>query len=166
MNDRFKLLISTGFGLGLFPYAPGTFGTLLGVVLVWDSKTHVNVIDQHAVLLLYFACIIFIHFQMSPWAIKFFKSSDPKQFIIDEIAGYLLTVLIIGNSLNKYGAPLWKQLIISFVLFRFCDIIKMPGAKYIDKHLHDKVGLGILLDDLISAMYAGGSLRLLSMFIK
>jgi len=161
-NTDERVILGSGFGLGLIPFAPGSFGTLIGVVIHWMTHYCIKVNFQYLMLfyLLLLTCIMSL--LTSDYCSMYWESSDPKQFIIDEIAGYLLTVLIIGDSLNKYNAPFWKHLVVAFVLFRLCDIVKLPGAKYIDKNIHNK--WGILLDDLVSAIYAGGVLRFLSIF--
>jgi len=159
-----RVILGSGLGLGLIPFAPGTFGTLIGVVIHWVTIYSIQVKYQYYILFYLFILTCIISLPVSEYCCKYWKSNDPKQFIIDEIAGYLLTVVIIGNSLNNLGVPLWKQIVTAFILFRFCDIVKLPGAKWIDKNLHDKYGFGILLDDLIAAIYAGGVIRLLLMF--
>lgn len=157
-----RVILGSGFGLGLIPFAPGTFGTLIGVIIHWMNWYCIKVEYQtySLIILLLITCTICL--LTSDYCSMYWESNDPKQFIIDEIAGYLLTVLIIGNSFDIYEASIWKQIIVIFILFRLCDIIKLPGAKYIDENIHNK--WGILLDDLVSAIYAGGSVRLLLMF--
>jgi phosphatidylglycerophosphatase A len=84
---------------------------------------------------------------LGPWCESYFGSKDPQAVTIDEVAGYLLTVLIADR-----GRPLITVLVASFIAFRFFDIIKLPPARQAEKLPQ---GWGVLCDDLVSAIYAG-----------
>jgi phosphatidylglycerophosphatase A len=141
-----RIAIASGFGLGLSPIAPGTCGALLGILIHGSVVFGVPQSYQVAALVLSFLLICIAHFWLTPWAVKYWHSEDPKNFVLDEVAGYLLVP--IGFHHEAFlPSVLW-----GFILFRLFDIVKIPPAKQIDRDLHG--GWGILLDDLVSAGYA------------
>ncbi|MDD4101241.1 MAG: phosphatidylglycerophosphatase A [Kiritimatiellae bacterium] len=148
LKDKFCLFAATALGLGLAPIAPGTFGTLLGVA------AHVAVVKciaephQHTLLLMIFTAVCIAHFMLTPWALARWNDDDPGHFVLDEVAGYLIVPLLVKTG------PLWFVVIAGFLLFRFFDIIKVPPARQIDRDMHG--AWGILLDDLVSGLYAAG----------
>jgi phosphatidylglycerophosphatase A len=149
-----RLLIASAFGLGLSSIAPGTCGALLGVaahiavVLLIPGSLH------YPVLLLVFVATCAAHFALTPWAQRYWNELDPSHFVLDEVAGYLAVPLLIKS------AELWQVVVWGFLLFRAFDIIKIPPARQIDQKMHGAVG--ILLDDLVSAVYAAVFLLLLT----
>ena len=150
-DNKLKLFLASGFYLGLSPVVPGSFGALSG--LVWHLI---------AVLLGWgdgftrFWCLCgvvlfsWLHYWLTPWAQRHWHDPDPKNFVLDEVVGYLCVPL--------FGLPLtaaW-QIAAGFVLFRVFDAIKLPGARYIDRHIH--TASGVLFDDVVSAAYAAAVL--------
>ena len=84
-----------------------------------------------------------------------FGDSDPKEFVIDEVAGYLLVplgVYILQACGVLCDMPLVRVLVPSFLLFRLFDAAKPPPAYQIDRRMHS--ALGVLLDDLVAGIYA------------
>lgn len=148
LKNKLCLLGATAFGLGLAPVAPGTFGTLLGVaahlaVAQWIAEAH-----QHALLVIIFMAVCIAHFMLTPWALSRWNDDDPSHFVLDEVAGYLVVPLLVQTG------PLWFVATAGFFLFRILDIIKIPPARQIDREMHG--AWGILLDDLVSGLYAAG----------
>jgi phosphatidylglycerophosphatase A len=81
--------------------------------------------------------------------------SDPGKVVIDEIAGYLLTMA---------GSPVAVgHIIAGFFLFRFFDIVKPPPVRQAERYLRG--GLGVVADDLLAGVYAWICLRLLERFL-
>ena len=152
-QNKCLILIASAFGLGLSPIAPGTCGALLGVIahiLIW-TFTAESV--RFNMLLLLFLIICVLHYFLTPWAVNYWRNKDPKNFVLDEIAGYLLVPILFHHG------QLWQVACWGFLWFRLFDIIKLPVAKQIDEKMHG--ALGILLDDLVSACYAVGMLYIL-----
>lgn len=83
---------------------------------------------------------------LAPWAMRYWKTKDPKHFVLDEVAGYLVIPILFAQG------SLWKTALWGFVLFRFFDIVKPPPAYHFDKHLEGP--WGILLDDIAAGFYA------------
>ena len=147
-SDRCRLIFASAFGLGLMPIAPGSFGALLGVAIhlavVWLLPAN----WQWLVLAACFAAVCATHFWLTPWAQKYWNNSDPGQFVLDEVAGYMLVPLLVTTG------PLWVIVSAGFLLFRIIDIIKVPPARQIDRNWHG--AWGVLLDDIVSGLYAAG----------
>ena len=143
--DWIKLTLASAFGLGLAPVAPGSFGALLGVAM------HLAVAQwipewRFCALTVCFLMVCVTHFLLTPWAQKYWHTSDPSHFVLDEVAGYLVVPLVVWEG------PLWLIATASFFMFRIFDIIKLPIARYIDRNWHG--AWGVLLDDIVSGLYA------------
>lgn len=147
-NSKFDILynlIGSAFGLGLSPIAPGSVGAILGVVihLVIVSITPIHF---HLVLIIgAFLVICAANVMLSEWAENFWGEEDPKHFVLDEVAGYLMIPIFFNHISFWLVAP------VGYLLFRIFDIVKIPPARHIDKNM--KGGWGILLDDLVSSVY-------------
>ena len=128
-------IISTFFYLGYFPKIPGTIGTLGGLILyiLLNNFFNFNVYSMCIFTLI----LIIVSIISSSYAIKVFNNNDPKEVVIDEVAGYFVSVLFLPFDYNL--------IIIAFILFRLFDIYK----PFLVKKLEDlKGGLGITLDDV------------------
>jgi phosphatidylglycerophosphatase A len=138
-------LLATGFGVGYSPLVPGTAGTLLAV------PVH-----------LFFSCIptplyeltLLTFFFFSSWVSKeaerFWGKKDDRRIIIDEILGYLVTMLWVPLS------PF--SIVTGFILFRFFDILKPYPIRHLERV---KYGFGVVLDDVMAGICSNIILRLL-----
>ncbi|MAH83623.1 MAG: hypothetical protein CBB68_04590 [Rhodospirillaceae bacterium TMED8] len=142
---RPPILFATWFGVGWLPVAPGTWGSLASIPFAWFI--HLNWGPDG---LMFGAMIVFTG---GIWASEIYarevNTRDPSQVVIDEVAGQWLT-LALAAPLD----PIFYAL--GFVLFRFMDIVKPWPVNWADKILHG--GFGIMLDDMIAALYAGVAL--------
>ena len=147
-------MLASAFGLGLLPIAPGSFGALLGVFLHIGFYLFIPANFFLFSLIAVFFVICALHFYLTPWAVLFWQDEDPKHFVLDEVAGYLFVPILFHPLLNilAYSLEFWKLVAFGFLLFRILDIIKVPPARQIDQKVHN--AWGILLDDLVSAIYA------------
>jgi len=159
-KDRICLFVGSAFGLGLMPVAPGSFGALLGVAM------HLGVVwlipHWHFQLLALVTCFVAVcvaHFILTPWAQKYWNDTDPGHFVLDEVAGYLVVPIVMkvlfpsyGNDVFNLKGSFWFIAGAGFFIFRVFDIIKLPGARYIDRNWHG--AWGVLLDDIVSGLYA------------
>jgi phosphatidylglycerophosphatase A len=147
MNYREKAVIflATGCFLGNIPFAPGTFGSLLGIPLCFAlSKVDVFVAAPLTLLFIVFAIWI------AQIAEKGFNNTDPGNIVIDEIAG--MAVTFIGVPFNLAAG------IFGFLLFRVLDIAKPFPIRRLERSLSG--GVGIVLDDVIAGIYSNLILRL------
>ena len=137
-------LLATWFGAGKLPKAPGTWGSLAALPFAWFIR------DWFGVWGLALAtAIVFI---VGCWAAEAHRRAlggeDPGEVVIDEVAGVWLTLLPVTNSIWLYLA--------GFLLFRHFDIWKPWPVRWADRAVHG--GFGIMLDDVLAALYAGGIL--------
>lgn len=139
-TDYLALAIAT-CGVGYLPLMPGTFGSLVGVAiflaLIRISAAAIVV----AILFFTFAGI---------WAgtrtEKLSQRKDPGKIVVDEVAGQLIALLPL-----LFAAWSIKTVIVSFILFRFFDIVKPYPAN----RLQDlEGGVGVMCDDLVAGAYA------------
>lgn len=153
IQPGFKLLFShpahfcaLGFGSGLAKKAPGTFGTLIGFPLFWliaDLEFYVQLSIISALFL------IGIYFCERTG--KALGVSDHGAIVWDEIVAMMLVLTVTQNK--------WQWWLIAFLLFRLFDIWKPVPIRQCDAKI--KGGLGVMLDDLLAAIYAIISLKAL-----
>ncbi len=144
------LILSTWFGSGLIPFASGTFGTLAAAPLVALSSVFSPLSSG-----LFLMIMILIAIWASQVVHRLLKKVDPSEVVIDEVAGFLLTMLWIPLS--------WGTLLAGFLLFRLFDIWKPWPANAAERL---RGGLGIVLDDLVAGLYANLGLRLILCFVS
>ena len=143
LKDPFHFL-STGFGLGLAPFAPGTFGTLLGVALDPLLRLLAFPARASAVAGLFLAGVWICEKSAARLGVH-----DHPAIVWDEVVGYLVVML---------AAPAgWRWALAGFVVFRFFDIVKPWPIRDVDHAVGG--GFGIMLDDLLAAGY--GALAIL-----
>ncbi|MDZ7696905.1 MAG: phosphatidylglycerophosphatase A [Deltaproteobacteria bacterium] len=142
-SSRVALILSTWFGSGYAPVAPGTLGTLAAVPLV----ILVGMLGGG-----YGLFVLLMVTGVGIWASnrsrKLLGREDPSQVVIDEVAGYLLTLFLLPIN--------WMTLTAGFFLFRIFDILK-PWP--VNRAEELKGGFGIVADDLIAGLYAHLILR-------
>jgi len=132
--------LATGFYLGYIPFASGTFGTILGL-LIWV------LLSQS--FFFYIIVIVFTisGFLISNYAEKYlFNEKDSRKIVIDEIVGILITFVAFKFALDVEGCT---YLASGFILFRFFDILKPFPIKNMQKL---NGGIGIMLDDIASGV--------------
>tara|TARA_R110000782_G_scaffold80534_3_gene159345 strand:- start:1235 stop:1723 length:489 start_codon:yes stop_codon:yes gene_type:complete len=138
MRDPVHIL-AFGFGTGLAPFAPGTFGSLPGVLLFWLVLPF-GLYVQLAVAAVIILAGVFICGESA----RRIGVHDHGGIVWDEIAGMYLTLFIAPVSVLGW--------VLAFVLFRVMDIVKPWPIRDLDHRLGG--GLGIMLDDLAAALYA------------
>ena len=148
--EAVRLFVASACGLGLLPIAPGSFGALLGVVAHVAVAFWAPPNVQWVSLVLILLAVSAAHIALTPWSQARWHSLDPKNFVLDEVAGYLVVPILFHRG------PLWKTAFCGFLLFRILDVIKVPPARQIDRDTHG--AWGILLDDIVSGLYAVGCL--------
>jgi phosphatidylglycerophosphatase A len=131
------LSLATAFGIGYVPFAPGTFGSAVGL-FVWallPSSPNVQ------------AAAILVTFAAGAWAgtvaERHFGGTDPGPVVIDEVMGMLVTLFM-----HPVG---WGGALAAFLLFRAFDVLKPYPADRLEQL---PGGLGVMADDLMAAIYA------------
>jgi phosphatidylglycerophosphatase A len=134
--------LGAGFGVGYIPIAPGTFGSVAGLLL-WA------VLPQSAIAQL---VAIVVLFAAGSWsggiAERHFGRTDPGQVVIDEVMGMLMTLF-----LNPVG---WRGAAVAFFVFRAADVVKPYPANRLEKL---PGGIGVMADDGMAAVYANLAFR-------
>ena len=131
-----RRVLACGFGLGLSPWAPGTCGTLLGVVL-YLAMAALTLSLYLAVL----AALAIAGVGICGHTAEELDDSDPGVIVWDEVVGFLTAMI---------AAPAgWAWIVAGFVLFRFFDIVKPWPVKAAERL---RGGLGILLDDVAAGV--------------
>ncbi len=133
-------LIATFLGLGYFPLAPGTL-TSFAVVILYKFFLHKISWPLHLII---FFLLFFVGIFTSSQISSTMKNKDPRIIVIDEATGQYLVLFQLS--------PSWFPLLFSFLLFRLFDIIKPFPIKKAEAFPE---GWGIMLDDLVAALYAG-----------
>jgi phosphatidylglycerophosphatase A len=142
--------MSLGFGSGLAPLAPGTFGTLAAVPLYLLLAQTPLWIYGPIVALAFVAGVYCCRVTADHLGVD-----DHPAIVWDEIVGYWLTMIAVPLT--------WQWLLIGFLLFRFFDTAKPWPIGWVDSHIDG--GLGIMLDDVLAAVYAWLCLQLIILTI-
>ncbi|RPJ82110.1 MAG: phosphatidylglycerophosphatase A [Acidobacteria bacterium] len=146
MNKRFAILLATAGYAGHFPIAPGTVGSAVGLALFAVIR-----LAGSPLLEVGTAAILYV---VGVWAAGVAEShygrTDPGYIVIDEVAGMLVTLLLIPVS--------WTGAIIGFFIFRLYDIVKPLGARQCER-MHG--GFGVMTDDIVAGVYGNITLRVL-----
>jgi len=132
-------LVAFGFGAGLVPVAPGTWGTLLALPVFLLVSPRLEPVEFLLMLLALFA--------LGVWACdvtgRTLGNSDHGGMVWDETVAFLLVLFFTPAGLH------WQAL--AFLIFRLFDILKPPPIRYYERTF--KNGFGVMLDDLIAAFY-------------
>ena len=143
-----KWFVTLG-GIGYLP-ASGTFASFATCLALWPMLilTQSSLAGQTAVLVIGLLVFSWLNVMLGPWLVAFFGKKDPGECVLDEAAGICLTLLFLPGL---GGTSLLIRLVAGFVAFRIFDITKPPPARQLE---HLPLGWGILLDDLMAAVYA------------
>lgn len=149
--------IATCSGVGYFPVAPGTAGSVVGVVLVAALGRLPFEALWLSVSLGMAALGVFV---LGVWAAghaeKFFGRTDPGHVVIDEVAGQMITFLASPDAS-------WKWLLAGFVLFRIFDVLKPFPAGRAERL---PGGWGIMMDDVVAGGYGLMTMAVLGLLMK
>jgi phosphatidylglycerophosphatase A len=136
---RFVIVCATWGGTGFSPFASGTVGTLGAIPFYLAlSRLSLPLYLLTAVAFTLFACWVSGH------AESIFNEKDSGKIVIDEVAGYLVTMIAVPHT--------WQGVAAGFFLFRLFDIVKPQPARWFDTSL--KNGYGVVLDDIAAGVYA------------
>ncbi len=150
MNKLF-LLLATGFGVGYSPISPGTLGTLIAIPVYYFLSNILSPIYEITL-----AGFFFLSVWISENAERFFGMKDYQKIVIDEIMGFLITMLWIPRT--------FLFVILGFFLFRFFDILKPFPIRRLEKGF--KGGYGVVLDDVVAGVYANIVLRFIDLMTR
>lgn len=141
------IVIATFFKIGHLPLMPGTWASLVTTVLVyfitpyWQASIYIQI----PIIVI----IFIIGIPAASESEKHFNKKDPRPCVIDEVAGQMVTLLLVPHTIYFYAA--------GFFLFRVFDVLKPPPVSTAEKI---PGGLGIMFDDIVAGLYAFGLLQL------
>ena len=146
--NQFILLLAAGFGSGYSPIIPGTAGTLVAIPVFLILSAIPSPVYEITLLAFFFLSVWISEKAQTYWGVK-----DDRRIVIDEIMGFLITMLWIQRSVIA--------VILGFFLFRFFDIVKPPPIRRLEKI---RGGCGVVLDDVLAGVYANIVLHLIQIF--
>ncbi len=149
LRDEAVVFLATGFYIGNIPFAPGTFGSILGLALCFVLAGL-----KLPLAIIFTVLFIIVAVWIANGAEKVLKKNDPGCIVIDEIAG--MAVTLVGLPFNLTTA------LIGFIIFRILDILKPFPIRSLDKRVSG--GVGIVLDDVVAGIFANLLLRILVYF--
>ena len=150
------LFLATGFYSGYAPFAPGTAGSVVGLLLAWGVTVP---LARHSPLgaLALIAGLFAVGCWLSERAEKLLDQHDSSHIVIDEIVGMALTMYLCP-------AAGWLAFGAGFALFRLFDILKPEPAGLIDRRMRG--GVAVMLDDVAAAIYANLVLHVLALVVS
>ncbi len=143
-------IFATLFGVGLLPFAPGTWGSLFGLILFFYTNIYLSINVQFFYLLL--LAIILVTILVCYFATKELgdNEKDQKSIVIDELAGVWIAFIPVSGIVMMQDFLTYS--ILAFLAFRVFDIWKPYPIGFIDKKIKNHIG--IVLDDLVAGLYA------------
>lgn len=146
------LFLATGFYSGYAPRAPGTAGSVVGLILAWGITVPLANRSPLAALAL-IAALFAMGCWLSGRAGELLHEDDSPHIVIDEIVGMALTMYLCPAGWIPFGT--------GFALFRLFDILKPEPARFIDRRMRG--GVAVMLDDVAAAIYANLVLHALAL---
>ena len=140
------VFLATGFFTGFLPMMPGTWGTFAGIPLVIITLRLTWMIQAVVA-----AVFVVVAVSIAERAEVLFEDRDARPIVIDEMAGFLVTLLWLPLNLLVFS--------LGFLLFRVFDIVKPPPIAMVENRLQG--GWGIVMDDVLAGVFANATLRLL-----
>ena len=139
MKLRISEIIGTVFYVGRFPFAPGTMGSLVALLVWYLLKP--SIIDP--LFLLITGGLFFIGIAVSTVLIEAWNEKDPKEIVIDEWVGMWISLYLVPHTI------LWG--LVAFFFFRVFDILK-PGPVQVMDDMDDAIG--VMMDDVVAGILA------------
>jgi phosphatidylglycerophosphatase A len=131
--------VALGFGSGLAPAAPGTFGTLVAIPLAIALRDRFDDLGYALAV----GVLFVVGIGVSQITARDLGVADHGAIVWDEVVAFLAVLFFVGDD--------WRWIAVAFVLFRFFDIVKPPPIRAVDARL--KNGFGVMADDLLAAGY-------------
>ena len=150
---KINVLISTFFGYGYLTKMPGTVASLVTTIFIYIAYEYLGYTDLKFSIIFFFI-LFFYSFYAVKDSESEFKNKDPRQIVIDEVLGQAmpLILLLYLKQNNQLSIPIEIYYLISFISFRFFDIIKPFPVNYFDQNF--KNYFGIIMDDIMAGFYS------------
>ena len=165
MIKNIGIPVLTLFGIGYFKYAPGTAASFITCLLFYIlGESHFVLHDNKIYIIIFILFIFFYSIIFIDRLSKFFKKIDAREIVVDEFVGQSIPLIAIlfrpkdflppipqDYSTFVADAPWIIWILLSFILFRFFDIIKPYPINLIDKKI--KNGFGVMFDDVLAGIF-------------
>ena len=150
---KINVLLSTFFGYGYLTKIPGTVTSAVTTVFIYIAYEILDYTELKFSII-FFILLFFYSFYAVKDSETEFKNKDPRQIVIDEVLGQSmpLILLLYLNQTNQISISIEIYYILSFVFFRFFDILKPFPVNYFDKNY--KNYFGIIMDDIMAGLYS------------
>ena len=135
--ERISELFCTSLGIGYTPFFPGTIASFIILPLVWFIKNEFG-LSLFLLLICFFSILSYYFIKI---LIQNKTEKDPKFIIVDEYIGQSIALIFCNEKISEY--------LISFLLFRFFDILKPYPIKYFNNM---KNASGVILDDIVAGL--------------
>ena len=135
---RLAFAIATVFKAGYIPIAPGTVGSIIGLLVFWLIKDYASFTIEMFVA----AILFFVGVWASTIVEQVLQRQDPGVVIVDEVVGMLVALMLLP--------PTTTVIFLAFFLFRFFDIVKPYPARWCEQLSR---GWGIMMDDVVAGLY-------------
>ena len=149
---KINILISTFFGYGYLTKMPGTVTSLVTTIFIYIAFEYLGY-NNLKFSIIFFFLLFFYAFYAVKDSESEFKNKDPRQIVIDEVLGQAmpLILLLYLNQNNQLSIQIEIYYFLSFLFFRFFDIMKPFPVSYFDKNF--KNYFGIIMDDIMAGLY-------------
>jgi phosphatidylglycerophosphatase A len=150
-RERLVIFLATGLALGNLPFAPGSFGSLLGlgVCYVWVGM---GLLPMVLAVLFSILSAVWI----AGRAERLLGRKDDRRIVIDEVAGMMVALVGLPADPANFAA--------GFILFRALDVLKPFPARLAEARMTG--GWGIVMDDVIAGIYCNVCLRIIRLFVS
>ena len=148
INQKFLFYLSRFaevYPIGHSKYAPGTMGSLVGILVGYFLILNLDV-KYYLIFLIIF---IIISYLLCEAHLKLYNKKDPDEVVVDEVSGQFISIL--GCMHSEDLTYIFLSLLLSFILFRFFDITKIGPIKKFEKLPN---GVGIMADDIVAGLFA------------
>ena len=149
---KINILLSTFFGYGYVTKIPGTITSAVTVIFIYIAYEILGYTDLKFSIIFFFL-LFFYSFYAVKDSESEFKNKDPRQIVIDEVLGQAmpLVLLLYLSQNDQINISVEIYYILSFIFFRFFDILKPFPVNYFDKNY--KNYFGIIMDDIMAGLY-------------
>ena len=159
---KINKLLSTFFGYGYLTKIPGTITSAVTTIFIYVAYEILEYKDLKFSII-FFILLFFYSFYAVKDSETEFQNKDPKQIVIDEVLGQSmpLILLLYLSQNNQINISIEIYYILSFIFFRFFDILKPFPVSYFDKY--HKNYFGIIMDDIMAGLYTMMLIYLISL---
>ena len=150
---KINVLLSTFFGYGYLTKIPGTVTSAVTTVFIYIAYEVLGYKDFNISIILFFILFFYSFYAVKDSETEF-ENKDPRQIVIDEVLGQSMPLILLLHlsQTGQINISIEIYYILSFLFFRFFDILKPFPVSYFDKK--HKNYFGIIMDDIMAGLYS------------